>query len=134
MSATNATRPTVLLPGRESPLVLELQSRLEASDPPLLRTLLDSLSDAVIAIDAAGCVSYLNGAAEALTGWPRAEALGRILEEVYPLQTLSGEAVDPCPLRRALAHAAATAKERFRLRRPQWRRSGFWRPSAPAAA
>ena len=67
MSATNATRPTVLLPGRESPLVLELQSRLEASDPPLLRTLLDSLSDAVIAIDAAGCVSYLNGAAEALT-------------------------------------------------------------------
>lgn len=118
MSANDAAQPKVLLVEKEAPAVLDLESRMDApAPPPLLRTLLDSLSDAVIAVDAAGCVSYLNGAAETLTGWPRGEALGHSVEEVYPIRTLSGEAVDSCPLRRALAHAASTAKERFRLRR-----------------
>ncbi|KAA2238267.1 hybrid sensor histidine kinase/response regulator [Salinarimonas soli] len=43
---------------------------------------LASLSDALIATDEAGRVTFLNPAAEALTGWVRADAADRALEEV----------------------------------------------------
>jgi hypothetical protein len=84
-----------------------------------LRTTLDSLSDAVIATDAAGCVCYLNHTAAALTGWTQAEALGRAIEEVYEVRTPEGQGapVDTCLLRKALAQAEPVAKERSRLRR-----------------
>jgi len=49
-----------------------------------LDTLLGTMSDAVIAVDAHGCVTFLNAAAEGLTGWPAARARGRPLEEVIP--------------------------------------------------
>jgi diguanylate cyclase (GGDEF)-like protein/PAS domain S-box-containing protein len=44
---------------------------------------LHSIGDAVITTDAAGLVEYLNPAAEALTGWLAAQAVGRPLEEVF---------------------------------------------------
>ncbi len=46
---------------------------------------LNSISDAVIGTDMAGNVDYLNAAAEAMTGWPRAEARGRSIGEIMPL-------------------------------------------------
>lgn len=55
-----------------------------------LRTLLDSLSDCVIATDGAQCLRYLNGAAAELSGWTADEALGRPLTEVLPLLPLLG--------------------------------------------
>jgi diguanylate cyclase (GGDEF)-like protein/PAS domain S-box-containing protein len=44
---------------------------------------LNSIGDAVISTDAAGNVSYLNQVAEAMTGWPSAEALGRRFCDVF---------------------------------------------------
>ena len=43
---------------------------------------LDSLDEAVIATDATGAIVHVNPAAEVLTGWPRAEALGRPAADV----------------------------------------------------
>jgi PAS domain S-box-containing protein len=51
----------------------------------LLRVTLGSIGDAVIATDVAGRVTYLNAVAESLTGWSRAEALARPLEDVFPI-------------------------------------------------
>src|SRR6202045_3733103 len=44
---------------------------------------LNSIGDGVISTDVAGNVTYLNQVAEALTGWMRAEALGRPFGEVF---------------------------------------------------
>jgi PAS domain S-box-containing protein len=48
-----------------------------------LRVTLSSIGDAVISTDAEGRVTFLNGVAEALTGWTNAEATGRPLPEVF---------------------------------------------------
>jgi len=48
-----------------------------------LETTLRCISDAVIAADSVGCVKLLNSAAEALTGWTQADAVGRDLLEVF---------------------------------------------------
>src|SRR5450432_4021458 len=44
---------------------------------------LDSIGDAVLCTDVSGNITYLNAVAEALTGWPRAEATARPLAEVF---------------------------------------------------
>src|SRR5262249_18611785 len=44
---------------------------------------LGSIGDAVIATDARVRVTFLNPVAEALTGWPLADAVGRALTEVF---------------------------------------------------
>jgi diguanylate cyclase (GGDEF)-like protein/PAS domain S-box-containing protein len=46
---------------------------------------LNSIGDAVISTDVAGHVTYLNQVAEAMTGWPSAEALGRPFGEVIQI-------------------------------------------------
>lgn len=78
-----------------------------------LRQMLGCLSDAVIATDATGCVRYMNATAEALTGWTEPAALGRAIEEVYTLTTLSGVPLEQCQLRKALAGAAPAERQRF---------------------
>jgi PAS domain S-box-containing protein len=46
---------------------------------------LASIGDAVIVTDAHGRVSFMNAMAEALTGWPRAEAAGKDLPAVFQI-------------------------------------------------
>ena len=54
------------------------QHRLR-SQRDLLQVTLSSIGDAVIATDTDGRVTFMNGAAEALTGWTEAESVGRPL-------------------------------------------------------
>lgn len=61
---------------------------------------LNSIGDAVLTTDTQGHVTYLNAEAEALTGWPRAEAFARPLAEVFDVTDgLTGQpAQDPSQL------------------------------------
>ena len=48
---------------------------------------LNSIGDAVLSTDLSGRVTYLNLAAEAMTGWSREAAAGRPLDEVFHIIT-----------------------------------------------
>ncbi|HET8781565.1 MAG TPA: PAS domain S-box protein [Pyrinomonadaceae bacterium] len=49
----------------------------------VFRVTLRSIGDAVITTDIEGCITYINGVAESLTGWTQADALGQPLERVF---------------------------------------------------
>ena len=64
---------------------------------------LDSIGDAVMCTDASGNVTFLNIVAETMTGWPRQEAAGRPLAQVFRIvDATSGETI-PDPMERAVA-------------------------------
>jgi diguanylate cyclase (GGDEF)-like protein/PAS domain S-box-containing protein len=64
---------------------------------------LDSIGDAVISTDIAGNISYLNRAAERMTGWAQQEAAGRVLADVYQPRDAVILALVPDPLDAAFA-------------------------------
>jgi diguanylate cyclase (GGDEF)-like protein/PAS domain S-box-containing protein len=65
---------------------------------------LASIGDAVISINVAGNITYLNPVAESMTGWSRQEASGRPLQEV--LRLIDGDSREPAlnPLAMAILH------------------------------
>lgn len=90
-----------------SALVLLIDSRRRAvaralAHGELLRTTLASIGDAVITTDAQARITDLNAVAEQLTGWPRVEALGQALEEVFRIVDEESGAPAPNPALRAL--------------------------------
>ena len=85
---------------------------------------LGSIGDAVIACDPAARVTYMNATAEALTGWPLAEAAGRRLSDVFPIvDEKSGQpAADPASLVIESGQAIASANNTLLLARDGTRR------------
>src|SRR5205085_11847464 len=61
----------------------EQQAEALQESRKLLAITLGSIGDAVIATDERGCVTFLNPVAESLTGWARADAVGKPLDEVF---------------------------------------------------
>ncbi len=51
----------------------------------MARITLDSISDAVLVVNSDGQVIYLNKMAESMTGWTRKHALGKPVEDVFPI-------------------------------------------------
>ncbi|MGA2398019.1 MAG: diguanylate cyclase [Steroidobacteraceae bacterium] len=73
--------------------------------------LLNSIGDAVISVDAAGDVTYLNPIAEKMTGWSREDATGRALQEVLIITDDHGRksVLDPVQSARGLNVDSAAA-------------------------
>jgi PAS domain S-box-containing protein len=67
-----------------------------------MRVTLSSIGDAVITTDASGGVTFLNPAAQALTGWTQAEAAGVILEGVFRIVNEDSHETVESPTVRAL--------------------------------
>ena len=63
---------------------------------------LGSIGDGVIATDTQGNVTFLNAVAEALTGWPQAEAIGRSIGEVFRIVNAGTRQTVEDPVRRVL--------------------------------
>ncbi|MGK0189275.1 MAG: two-component system cell cycle sensor histidine kinase/response regulator CckA, partial [Verrucomicrobiales bacterium] len=68
------------------------EKKLKATNARHLGTL-TSMANAVLATDLIGRITFLNPAAEAITGWAITEALGRYIHEVFKISYSSGEAV-----------------------------------------
>jgi two-component system cell cycle sensor histidine kinase/response regulator CckA len=72
-----------------------------------LSTTLTSIADAVITTDANGSITFLNTAAEKLTGWTRAEAQNRPYSEVFQIVDEGTKAVSLDRVARALNEGAS---------------------------
>jgi PAS domain S-box-containing protein len=86
------------------------QAEGEASEQrEWLQVTLASIGDGVIATDAAGCVRFLNAAAQRLTGWRAAEAVGRPIGELLQIFDERNGAAVESPLKAALRNRAPAA-------------------------
>ncbi|MDD2919466.1 PAS domain S-box protein [Rhodoferax sp.] len=84
-------------------LLEQANHHLQESEQRLWVTL-NSIGDAVIATDAAACVTLLNPVAEALTGWTQAQAVGQPIDEVFHIINKETRALTKIPVADTLAH------------------------------
>jgi PAS domain S-box-containing protein len=81
-----------------------------------LSAMFDCLSAGIISTRSDGKVQFLNPAAEVLTGWRAADAIGRPIEDIYSVREIDGsEELQVCQLRKALASRMPTGRQRFML-------------------
>ena len=71
----------------------KLSEEAFAAETERVEATLNSIGDALLRTDTSGHVTYLNRFAEEMTGWPRAEAAGRLLKDV--LQIVDGATREP---------------------------------------
>lgn len=82
-----------------------------------LQVTLTSITDGVISTDTEGCITFLNPAAERMSGWPGHEALGQPIDRVMvTLDEATGEARE-CAALRAIRLAALHRSTDVLLRR-----------------
>jgi PAS domain S-box-containing protein len=108
----------------------ELISALQQSEEQVrqgrdwLHTTLRSIGDGVIATDAAGCVAFLNEAAQALTGWTQEDAVGVPFDRVFAITNEKTGAIAANPVTGALLenravglknHTILTSKDGSRI-------------------
>jgi PAS domain S-box-containing protein len=81
-------------------VVLDITERKEAEE--FRGVVMDNLAEGVFALDADGCVAYLNHAAAQMLGWPEQELLGKPMHETIHFQRADGTPVpaDECALLR----------------------------------
>lgn len=72
-----------------------------------MRITLRSIGDAVVCTDSLGSITFLNLAAEQLTGWPQERAAGRELSEILSLSSESGEEILVDPVAESLIRLTA---------------------------
>jgi len=71
-----------------------------------LQVTLSSIGDGVISTDTEGLITFMNGVAERLTGWPLADALGQPLTEVFHIVNERTRQLVENPALRALKEGA----------------------------
>ncbi|MBV5317322.1 MAG: PAS domain S-box protein [Desulfobulbaceae bacterium] len=69
-----------------------------------LSVTLNSIGDGVVATDAEARVTLLNPLAERLTGWPQAEAVGRLVDEIFHIVNKETRLPATIPVMETLAH------------------------------
>ncbi|MDX1594426.1 MAG: PAS domain S-box protein, partial [Gammaproteobacteria bacterium] len=89
---------------------------------PGVEQILESAAEGIYGLDRAGRVTFVNAAAERLTGWPRSEQLGRDAHELIHHSRADGS---PYPHRDCPIHATLRdGKTRQRSDERFWRRDG----------
>ena len=91
------------------------QSRIKDSERDLDSTL-QAIGDAVISVDADGCIKRMNTAAGRFSGWRHADAIGQPLSEVFPLTSLATGDLGAVPIAAVLSTGRLIRPaERYRL-------------------
>ncbi|MCP4657965.1 MAG: GAF domain-containing protein, partial [bacterium] len=81
-----------------------------AQEKERLAVTLRSIGEGIIAADRQGRILFLSDAAESLVGWPREEALGQPLKEVFQLWREGKKRVRDDPMARVLSAAAGVSE------------------------
>ncbi|MBL8472754.1 MAG: EAL domain-containing protein [Rhodocyclaceae bacterium] len=100
-----------------SALNAERQASLLAQEKELADVTLASIGDAVLTTDGAGRVSYLNSAAEKLTGWQLVRAVGRELAHIMPIADAATGAAQSNSFSDALERSGVTGRQVWQLTR-----------------
>lgn len=87
--------------------VARLVWQREARRRQALQITMESLADGVVTLDAAAGIVAMNAAAERMTGWTAAEALGRAVDEVVRLCDETSREDVPNPAHRAIREGQA---------------------------
>ncbi len=73
--------------------------------------MLSALGDGIIATDRCAAITYMNPAAEQLTGWSNADAVGRPFQEVFPVVGPDGDAPFESPIAHVLREGRTVVLE-----------------------
>lgn len=82
-----------------------------ADSRDIFETTLTSIGDGVIATDTSGLIKFLNPEAVALTGWCRADAIDKDLDEIFPILNETTREKVESPYTRVMRTGSATSRE-----------------------
>jgi diguanylate cyclase (GGDEF)-like protein/PAS domain S-box-containing protein len=99
-------------------LVMAVVRETPAPEPPAGAGALDLIPDATLTIDASGNLTFLNRAAEELTGWSCDSARGRPIGEVLPFEGEPGGHAAESPVAECLRSGVSSGGWEARLAQP----------------